>query len=363
MKKINLKTGVLELNFEPELEEVIGFSSRMNKKRGFLFVSKVLGKHIPSKPKEMKAIHKLLADKLRVKLNKQNTLVIGFAETATGIGNGVFDELEMDNAFYFHTTRYNLAKEKILEFKEEHSHAPSHILYLPEDENLKAFLAEVKNIVLVDDEITTGNTIKNIIKELKPLFPQVEKYFAVSILNWSSIKDENLDFTYLHTGTFEFEKYDYELEEIIVSETLDKKNLDAIIPYNFGRFGIKKTAYDYSQYIDLADLKNKKVLVLGTGEFMYQAYLFTQYLENNGIEAYVQSTTRSPINIDGDILSKIKFKDNYYEQIDNFLYNVIDKNYDKILLCYETTSLPKEHTLKLELEKYFKDVVEIFFES
>jgi len=84
-----------------------------------------------------------------------------------------------------------------------------------------------------------------------------------------------------------------------------------------------------------------------------------QFLEDNGIETYFQATTRSPVNVDGAIKSKLQFKDNYFENIDNFLYNVIDKEYDKIFICYETTKLPTNFNLKSQLKKF--NVEELFF--
>ncbi|MDQ7085461.1 MAG: TRSP domain-containing protein [Sulfurovum sp.] len=93
---------------------------------------------------------------------------------------------------------------------------------------------------------------------------------------------------------------------------------------------------------------------------MYPPYLLAKYLEENGIESYFQATTRSPVNIDGAISSKLSFKDNYFEEIDNFLYNVVDRDYDKILLCYETTKVPESCNLKEQLLEVFGDVEEVF---
>jgi len=102
-------------------------------------------------------------------------------------------------------------------------------------------------------------------------------------------------------------------------------------------------------------------LIVGTGEFMYPPYLLAKYLEDKGVEIYFQATTRSPINIDGIIDSKISFKDNYFEDIDNFLYNLIDLGYEKIVLCYETQTLPNNFMLKSILENEGFSVEEIYF--
>ena len=169
-KSIDLKTGTLYLDLDRKLDRLIGFAARENKKRGFLFVSKVLGKHIPSKPSEMDIVHKELSEKLLKKINDKPTVVIGFAETATGIGNGIYEHLNLPNSFYIYTTRYNLSYPRLVEFHEEHSHATAHILYDINNPELKKILLNAENIVLVDDEISTGKTLVNIIQQLKNLF-------------------------------------------------------------------------------------------------------------------------------------------------------------------------------------------------
>lgn len=361
--EIKLKTGTLSLEKNDSLDKLIGFSSRINKKRGFLFVSKVLGKHIPASPASIKNTHQQLAKLLVEKIDNKNTLFIGFAETATGIGNGVFEEANLANSFYMHTTRYQLSSEKLLEFQEEHCHAPSHILYNPLDENILDLLENIENIVLIDDEITTGNTLNNIVEVLKNRFPQVKKYYCVSIISWLKKPNPELKYISLYHGSFDFKAEEIiDIDNNIVSVTSEQKDFDEIMPHNFGRFGIQNSNLDYQKIIDFNKYLNKKVLVLGTGEFMYQAYKLADYLEQNEIEVYVQSTTRSPVNVDYDINSKIQFKDNYGEKIDNFLYNVVDKNYDKIIICYETEFSVAEHNLKEILSSKYS-VDEIYFKG
>jgi hypothetical protein len=179
-------------------------------------------------------------------------------------------------------------------------------------------------------------------------------------LDWTSIEYDKFKCLSLYKGHFIFDKKDVEIENNITSEPKENKNLDSIIPYNFSRYGVQKINFKIDTYINVKNLINKKVLVLGTAEFMYPPFLLAHYLEKNGINTYYQATTRSPINIDGAIVSKLSFKDNYFENIDNFLYNVFDKKYDKIFICYETSSLPLEFDLVKQLKSKF-NVEEIFF--
>ena len=58
------------------------------------------------------------------------TVFIGFAETATGLGHAVFNHFE--DAIYIHTTREEMLNmEPSFFFEEEHSHATSHRVYVP----------------------------------------------------------------------------------------------------------------------------------------------------------------------------------------------------------------------------------------
>lgn len=356
--RISLKTGVLEIEPNESLEQLADFGSRINKKRGFLFVSKVLGKHLPTKPSVMQKTYQQLASLLPK--SSEPTLFIGFAETATALGQGVFEEANLTNSFYIHSTRFQTSQKVFFSFFEEHCHAPSHIFYEPKEQKLREMLGEIKRVILIDDEVSTGNTANNLVNELKKVLPLATEYYLLTILNWTTTSYDNFNYLSLHQGSFAFTPQDMEFNSTVVSEPLRLKDLDEIIPYNFGRYGVQKLNLDFSKYVKLETLKNKKVLVLGTAEFMYPPYLFAKYLEENGIECYFQATTRSPINIDGAISSKLSFRDNYFEEIDNFLYNVSDRVYDKIFLCYETTKLPLSFDLKEQLAEYF-DVEELFF--
>src|SRR5262245_26328094 len=91
---VPLRCGTLTLRIEQSelpLEELCDFASRRNRKRGFLFVSKVLGKHIPVRPSRMADVHTRLARKL---LEVPGPVVlIALAETATGLGQGIFERM------------------------------------------------------------------------------------------------------------------------------------------------------------------------------------------------------------------------------------------------------------------------------
>ena len=101
IKNVLLPSGNLSLTIhqsEIPIDELCCFATRANNKRGFLFVSKVLGKHYPVKPNNMLKIYQNLSNKLNnLTENLNNICFIGFAETAIGLGSGVFHEWQVNN--------------------------------------------------------------------------------------------------------------------------------------------------------------------------------------------------------------------------------------------------------------------------
>ena len=359
MKKIELKTGTLSIQESGELSNLVDYGSRINKKRGFLFVSKVLGKHLPVSPIVMEETYQKLS-KL-IPQNDELTLFVGFAETATALGHGVFDCYRSKNSLYIHSTRYQTSDPIFFSFYEEHCHAPSHIFYEPRDPKLKEQMKKVTRVVLIDDEVSTGNTANNLVEQMKKVLPAVKKYYLLTILNWAEKEYDNFEYLSLYRGSFSFspDKDALSRIETVVSEPEVVVNLDDIIPNGYARYGTSLTKQLPNISTLLPQIRGR-TLVLGTSEFMYHPYLLARYLESEGIDVMYQATTRSPVNVDGAITSKIVFKDNYFENIDNFLYNVIDRDYDTVIICYETTALPLDFDLKEQLKNKFK-VIEYFF--
>ncbi|MDT0459086.1 phosphoribosyltransferase [Streptomyces sp. DSM 41527] len=171
-----------------ELPELLGLALRRNPKRAHLLVSNVLGKHVPQRPDVIhgagaglgRRVRKLLGDEAAAR-----SVVLGYAETATGLGHSVADGLAL--APYLHSTRRPVAGvAQVGGFEEEHSHATSHLL-LPED---RALLAGDGPLVLVDDEFSTGRTVLNTITALHAHFPR-ERYVVVALVDMRSDADRS----------------------------------------------------------------------------------------------------------------------------------------------------------------------------
>lgn len=173
------------------LQELLGLALRRNPKRAHLLVSNVLGKHVPQRPSVVHGAGFELGERVRALLGAQEArraVVLGYAETATGLGHAVADGLR--DAPYLHSTRRPVAGVKQAGgFEEAHSHATSHLL-LPEDPALLAGGADASTLVLVDDEFSTGNTVLNTIRALHALHPR-ERYVIVALVDMRSADDRD----------------------------------------------------------------------------------------------------------------------------------------------------------------------------
>ncbi|WP_340924375.1 phosphoribosyltransferase family protein [Paenibacillus sp. FSL R5-0527] len=408
---LEVEIEILDNPFQLPLEALFQMAARINKKRSFLFVSKVLGKHIPVvpevsllsgaalaylyqkhyggeitgdmaeivrgivNPQEAAAIYR------RVKANllpiPEPALFIGFAETATALGHSMYDAFT-GPAKYIHTTRDALVESgPALTFEEEHSHATAHRCYPSEVD----FFRGDEPVVLVDDEITTGKTAINIIRDLHQKHPR-SRYVLASLLDWRSGEDiarfketeaelkVTIDCLSLVRGQIkvggtapglerrgesamskpskEPQIYHYEAGGFFSHVPFSSVNSAGEVntkPYLAftGRFGLKGTDNEkLDQMISqtAALLKSKraggKTLCMGTGEFMY---IPMRIAAEMGDEVYYQSSTRSPIHPFDNATYGIKnaYSFDYPDdaEIGYFFYNISEGQYNEIFVFVE----------------------------
>ncbi|MFC7935530.1 phosphoribosyltransferase [Streptomyces sp. NPDC057387] len=176
----------VELTGDEALTGLLGLALRRNPKRAHLLVSNVLGKHVPQSPSVVYGHGVALGRRVRELLGAEaaeRAVVLGYAETATGLGHSVADGL--GPAPYLHSTRRAVAGvARAGGFEESHSHATSHLL-LPQD---PALLAGDGPMVLVDDEFSTGNTVLNTIRALHERYPR-KRYVVVALVDMRSPAD------------------------------------------------------------------------------------------------------------------------------------------------------------------------------
>ncbi|SCK40630.1 phosphoribosyltransferase [Streptomyces sp. WMMB 322] len=168
------------------LRELMGLALRRNPKRAHLLVSRVLGKHVPERPGAVRGVGVGLGRQVRTLLGDglaDRAVVLGYAETATGLGHCVADGI--GGVTYLHSTRRAVPGVATAGgFEEEHSHATSHLL-LPEDPGL---LSGDGPLVLVDDEFSTGRTVRNTIAALHRRHPR-QRYVVVALTDMRSADD------------------------------------------------------------------------------------------------------------------------------------------------------------------------------
>ena len=351
--QVALATGHLALDIyagSDSVDALLGFASRANRKRGFLFVSKVLGKHWPATPAAMRRVHGALAAQVAAAELPQPLVFIAMAETAIGLGQGVFEafmtQQPQAQALFLHSTRYHLGASPLLEFAEEHSHAPQQYLHLPSAPAQQALMLGARTLVLVDDEASTGKTFVNLAQACGAINPALSHIHLATIANFvgrSQAADLAQRFglpvtsSALLQGEFRFAANDFAVDAPPAQGVVAEHESGA--SGLFGRLGLLRPLRLCSQRVAAISASiplGESVLVLGTGEFMHMAFLLGAALEAQGHEPRVQSSTRSPILTGGAISCGMQFADNYGEGIANYLYNVTPGQYQHVLICHET---------------------------
>ncbi|MBX9952809.1 MAG: phosphoribosyltransferase family protein [Candidatus Obscuribacterales bacterium] len=372
-RTFELPTGRLEIEVDHAhlpFDYLLGVASRQNRKRGFLFRSNVLGKHLAARPVTIRDIHARLA-KLMPDMEGP-VLFIGMAETAILLGHGVFDEwvktTGRTDAMFIHTTRYNTGRPTVLTFKEDHSHAAEHLIYQPKDVAAYQLMRNARTIVLIDDEASTGATFHNLLEEIKHVLPNIRQAVTVVITDWRGVlrghsNNEKMPIPTvpiaLLNGQYSFEPAP-DLQSVSSPNAVGNgRNKSLFLRTNFGREGLM--AGDIcvpvtgqwqalAREIGFGLEKRNRVLVLGTGEFAYPPFLLAEFLESRGVDVFYQSTTRSPIMAGSAIEHKLIFMDNYEDGINNYLYNAKRDDYEHVFVCIETPACTLDEVLLEELK-------------
>lgn len=356
---VQLSRGTLNVSVEQASippEQLFDFAERRNPKRAFLFVSKVLGRHIPVKPSVMAQAFNQLAAQIPDHL-PEPVLVIGMAETAVGLGAGVHRALQQryPQAMYWMSTRHSLGTPLFARFEEEHSHASSHLLHWPVDEALKQQLLASKTLIIVDDEASTGKTFINLAQALQDAgLQQIERIIAATLTDWSGDAvqaklGKKAQTISLLSGSYQWQAdLNAPLPEMPKVDSVAQGAWQPNLALDWGRLGVIHHQATLNDKVSVD--KGEKILVLGTSEYVWRSFLLAEHLEQQGAEVYFASTTRSPIAVGHAIKIARAFSDNYGLGIANFSYNVDVNQYDKIIICSETPAAMVDQTLLAELK-------------
>lgn len=321
----------------------INVEHRMNNsKRDFIFVNKSQCKHIPCSPSTMINMCKQLSELVyKYTMNEYyNILVIGFAETATAIAEFTADNLP--NCHYIvNTTRETIHDGvELVRFEEEHSHATTQKLLTYKDNIID--LKQYDYILFIDDEISTGNTILNFIKEIDKLYKNM-KYGVASICNWQNeeniekFKELNIDVYSLIQGNLIDEHKKLLDTNLILQNSHKKLNaLDIIFSPvdSISRLGHKTSRNITNRFKEVLSLIKRygneiyTIRIIGTEEYMYIPIRIGYMLEEKGYNVVCHSTTRSPIDIittennKDTINSRYRLKSVYDKERENYIYNL-----------------------------------------
>ena len=399
---ITLPRGTLDLTYQTNfsgdsknyaLEDLLGFAQRINPKRAFLFVSKVLGRHIPVAPSIMRGAFTDLANLVPDDL-PESILVIGMAETAVGLSAGVHQALQTryPNALLLNSTRHaqhgsDNNHALLTTFSEDHSHASQHLIYQSADNVTQAQLLASKTLIMVDDEASTGNTCVNVVTALRNAgLDQLQQVHLTTLVDWSLnqhqgaadsdnadsenvVSDQiaerlpNIEFQRHHLLSGAWTWTDAPNPEPITMPSVDTTEAGSHMlgdTGNWGRFPTLDSTNGFDNYLlrfqtvfnvfnkqaqfekeqfDKEQLP-KRILVLGSNEFVWLPFLLAEWLETQTQNSTVNfsALTRSPIALGGAITTMLSFSDNYGLGMTNFAYNVEPSDWDLIVLCVETSA-------------------------
>lgn len=335
-----------------------------NKKRNYLLINPLQGKHLPVSPNKCLEMFTRFGRQLKTKY-PNTKLIIGFAETATAIGLGVANEF--DNCMYLQTTREDVLSNSRITFSEEHSHATEQFLV---DDTLDYYISNTDTVIFIDDEISTGKTLINILDAIKEKHPAIcDKTIVVaSIINRMSADDErrmlikasSLEYLLRLTNT------DYASTEGICEPTdtiMDRRYYGDYDFYKFNLVFNPRTgvvAKDYHRmfveaftdsYWTLPSFFTENILVIGTEECMYPAILLADVLHKRGHKVKTHSTTRSPIGVLNDgtypIKNGFKIPSLYDADRTTFIYN-LNKRYKSTTVIIVTDAHEDTYSIGLQ---------------
>lgn len=362
----NIESYIEDIKIEDNDKNKIVVEHRSNNsKRDYLFVNLKQGKHIPCKPSQSIEMFTRLSKKIDdCTYGYKNILVVGFAETATAIGNFVCNNIS-NCVYYMQTTREQVKNcDIIVEFEEKHSHAVEQMIYSSKDISKM----NIDCVVFVEDEISTGKTILNCIEKLQKSLGDNVKYCVASICNWQNdeytavFDEKGISRVYLIGGKLKDEhikmavdidrdinKYEYKysgkkynINKICVNTGQFKREREGYVPYDTGNLA-RMIASIPSNILhnSFKNPKDAKVLVLGTEEFMYIPMMVAYSLECEGYNVCNHANSRSSIDVingsTAGIMNKTELPSVYDSNRNTYIYNL--KYYDKVFIVTDTNNV------------------------
>lgn len=328
-----------------------------NAKRGYILIDPLQAKHLPVSPtaalQMMHSLGQLLRDAV-----PDAGCIIGFAETATAI-SGAAALAFPDDTLFLHTTReFPADRPRMLRFFEEHSHAVNQQL-----DCSRLCNADAGSIILLDDELTTGKTMRNMITAMQEKLPAMRRsgFHIGSVLNRipadirAEFAEMGIGFTALcepHGRDFEDEAAQFTVRAP-QPVSVEMRRAYRTVTVSGSRLAETRTGLTVRQLTDemnrmtrsaLAELgdepgSDSRILVLGTEECMLPAMMLGAAIEQQTKHTVrCHATTRSPIGVsdaaDYPIREGWQIASFYENSRVNYLYN--PDQYDLVIVVTDS---------------------------
>lgn len=335
-------TGTLTLNMQRnetgiDEKQIYDVAARANPKRGFLIVSHLIGRHVPTRPATMRETMRRLAQRIDPNVPGP-VLFLGMAETAVGLGQGVhaaWREItgRTDNWFIQSTRQTHRDLPVWCRFEEGHSHATSHLIHQPSDHEQ---ISQARTLVMIDDECSTGTTFIKAESAMKTVLPKHERSIDVVITDWApTVTRERIS---LVSGTMTWEP-----NGIVGEVPGDNAS-------NHGQTSPganpARTAYRAPASLVLSRLPRiapgERVTVVADGENSYDALRIAEEVERKGGVAAVQAITRSPVHVGGAMRSRTLFTDAHGSGATCYSYNLEMHEPDRYIIVAEHEGSQRE---------------------
>ncbi|MDD5935653.1 MAG: phosphoribosyltransferase domain-containing protein [Clostridiales bacterium] len=338
--------------------EIVRVAKRENnQKRKYLVVNVLQGKHVPVQPSKALKMFGELAKIIKRTYEGEKLLLIGFAETATAIGAAIAAKVD---CHYIQTTREIIENVDYLFFSEAHSHATEQKLV---KNDIAKVINQIDRIIFIEDEVTTGNTIHNIITLLQQEYASSSIKFSIaSIINGMDdiaekrffiehinlhylVKTINADYEevsehYRGDGTYHkanTNDINFEYSTEMLHGLVDARRVHKRVEY---QNAYQELWMQIKQNEKVNDSNNKDILVIGTEEFMYPALYVASMLESEGNNVRFHATTRSPIMVDLDknypLHERFELRSFYDSERITYLYDI--KQYDKVFVITDSNN-------------------------
>lgn len=352
-----LTTGTLTLTLRnAPVNPLFRVAERINPKRSFLFVSEVLGRHVPVRPSDHLDAVRSLVERCGPALFEGPLLVMGYAETAVGLGAAVAREIARrhpgSDPLYLSTTRHPVPGRSWLRFSEGHSHATDHHVMRPDPH--VALSGEAGKLVLVDDEATTGSTFLALLDALIWGGLRFRRVLLLTLTDWSEgaaeravaerLPEAEVRAISLSQGAWTWEPDPLAPPHVLpkMPQAADQTVVRAWSPTDVPspRCGIRSWSDGWDRVADRLRRngtgRDRPVLVIGTGEQVWGPMRLGEELEASGAEVRMLATTRSPILEGAVIRHKLSFPDHFGIGVPMYLHNVPARPDADVILITET---------------------------